>query len=180
MKDRKLATRYARALLDSLPNESEAERAGSFLAALRAALEESADLRGLLFDPAVPRATRKGALRSLAEQAAVPRQVANFLETVVDHNRTAALPSIAEVFHERREERIGVVPAVLTTAWPLPDELKQRTLRAIETMTGRRVRLNVEVDPNLIGGAVTRIGSEIHDGSLRTQLAQLRRRMLEE
>jgi len=69
MKDRKLATRYARALLASLSDESVAERADDFLNALRAAVEESADLRGLLFDPAVPRTTRKSVLRSLAEQA---------------------------------------------------------------------------------------------------------------
>lgn len=180
MRDRKLATRYARALLDSLTDETEAEQADGFLAALRAALEGSADLRGLLFDPAVPRGTRKEVLRALAEQNHMPAQVGNFLATVIDHNRTAALPAIAEVFHERREARIGVVPAEIATAWPLSEDLQRRTLQALERMTGRKVRLTARVVPELIGGAVTRIGSEVHDGSLRTQLALLRRRMIEE
>lgn len=180
MKDRKLATRYARALLDSLPNAVEAETADRFLQALREALDESADLRGLLFDPAVPRATRKSVLRSLASENHMPQQIGNFLATVIDHNRAAALPSIAEVFHERREERAGVLPAEISTAWPLSEQLKQRTLEALEKMTGRKVRLTAKLDPELIGGAVTRIGSEVHDGSVRTQLAQLRRRMLQE
>jgi len=180
MKDRKLATRYARALLASLSDESVAERADDFLNALRAAVEESADLRGLLFDPAVPRTTRKSVLRSLAEQAGMSHKVGNFLATVIDHNRASALASIAEVFHEEREKRIGVVPAEITTAWPLTEELKQRTLEALERMTGRKVRLTAQIEPELIGGAVTRIGSEVYDGSLRTQLAQLRRRMMQE
>lgn len=180
MKDRKLAIRYARALLESLPGEGEAEQADGFLTALRGALDESAELRGLLFDPAVPRATRKSVLRKLADENAMPRQVGNFLATVVDHNRTAALASIAEVFHERREARAGVVPAEIATAWPLSEDLKARTLRALEKITGRKVRLTTRVEPDLIGGAVTRIGSEVHDGSLRTQLAQLRRRMSQE
>ena len=180
MKDRKLATRYARALLDSLPDAAEAEAADNFLKALREALEESADLRGLLFDPAVPRATRKSVLRSLSDENGMPKRVANFLATVVDHNRAASLPSIAEVFHERREERAGVLPAEISTAWPLTDDLKQRTLDALEKMTGRKVRLTTTVDPDLIGGAVTRIGSDVHDGSVRTQLDQLRRRMMQE
>jgi len=47
-------------------------------------------------------------------------------------------------------------------------------------MTGRKVRLTAQIEPELIGGAVTRIGSEVYDGSLRTQLAQLRRRMMQE
>ena len=180
MKDRKLATRYARALLDSLPDAEDAASADSFLRALSEALDESADLRGLLFDPAVPRTTRKSVLRSLARENDMPEQIGNFLATVIDHNRAAALPSIAEVFHERREERAGVVPAEISTAWPLTEDLKQRTLRALEKMTGRKVRLSTTVDPELIGGAVTRIGSEVHDGSVRTQLAQLRRQMLQE
>jgi F-type H+-transporting ATPase subunit delta len=180
MRDRKLATRYARALLESLPAEPQAERADEFLTALREALEESADLRGLLFDPAVPRATRKSVLRKLAEDNLTPPQVGNFLATVVDHNRAASLPSIAEVFRELREERAGILPAEIATARPLSDDLKERTLRALERMTGRKVRLTTRVEPELLGGAVTRIGSEIQDGSLRTQLAQLRRRMLQE
>lgn len=180
MKDRKLATRYARALLASLTEEAVAEKADGFLSALRAALDESADLRGLLFDPAVPRATRKAVLRALADQNGMPRQVGNFLATVVEHNRTSALSAIAEVFHEERETRIGVVPAEIKTAWPLTEELKARTLAALEKMTGRKVRLTTHVEPELIGGAITRIGSEIHDGSLRTQLARLRQRMTQE
>jgi len=180
MKDRKLATRYARALLASVTDETAADKIDSFLMALRAAFDESADLRGLLFDPVVPRATRKSVLRALADQNDMPREVGNFLATIVDHNRAASLPSIVEVFHEEREKRIGVVPAEITTAWPLPDELKRRTLEALERMTGRKVRLTAQVEPDLIGGAVTRIGSEVHDGSLRTQLARLRRRMMQE
>jgi F-type H+-transporting ATPase subunit delta len=180
MKDRKLATRYARALLESLPDDRGAEAADGFLTALREAIEESADLRGLLFDPAVPRATRESVLRKLAEDSDMPPQVGNFLATVVEHNRAAALPSIAAVFHERREERAGIVPAEIATAEPLPDDLKRRTLQALEKMTGRKVRLITRVEPDLLGGAVTRIGSEVHDGSLRTQLALLRRRMLQE
>ncbi len=180
MRDRKLATRYARALLASLADEVVAEKADSFLSALRTALEESADLRGLLNDPAVPRPTRKAVLRALADQNGMPLQVGNFLATVVDHNRTSALPAIAEVLHEEREARIGVVPAEITTAWPLTDELKARTLATLEKMTGRKVRLTAKVEPELIGGAITRIGSEIHDGSLRAQLARLRDRMMQE
>ena len=52
--------------------------------------------------------------------------------------------------------------------------------RCVDEMTGRKVRLTTTVGPELIGGAVTRIGSEVHDGSVRSQLAQLRRRMLQE
>ena len=180
MKDRKLATRYARALLASLPDAETATQADRFLKAVREAMTESQDFRDLVFDPAVPRTVRRSVLCVLAEQNEMPVQVRNFMATVVDHNRASSLPSISEVFHEERERQAGIVPAEITTAWPLTDDLKQRTLQTLEQVTGRKVRLSTKVEPELLGGAVTRVGTMVHDGSLRTQLKQLRQRMIQE
>lgn len=180
MIDRKLASRYARALLSSLPDNQTAELVDEFLDAIRGALNESDEFRDLLFDPAVPRATRKQVLRALAEQSEMPPQVANFLDTVVDHNRATSLASIAEVFHVEREKEAGIVPAEITTASPLSSELKERTLRALEQITGRKIRLTSHVDPRVLGGAVTKVGSTVYDGSIKTQLEQLRRKMTQE
>ncbi len=180
MKDRQLASRYARALLDSLPNKDDAEEVDRFLGSLGEALEESREFRDVLYNPAIPKATRESVLRSLAEQGGMTVQVANFFSAVVNHNRTTSLPSIAKVFHEEREKAMGVVPAEITTARPLADDLKELTLRTLEQITGRNVRLTAQVDPGILGGAVTKIGSTVYDGSLRTQLAQLRRKMTQE
>ena len=180
MKDRKLATRYARALLSSLHDEATSETADRFLIALGEAFEKSEDFRDLLLDPAVPRDLRKKALRQLAGESGAPDQVQTFLDAVVDHNRESSLPSIAAVFHEERERAAGIVSAELTTAVPLGDDLKQRAMQAIQKMTGRRVRLTTNVDEDLLGGAVTKVGSKIYDGSLRAQLDELRRKMIQE
>ena len=68
MKDRKLATRYARALLSLLSDPQEAEQADRFLGELRRAVERSDELRAVLVDPAVSRKARKGILHALCEQ----------------------------------------------------------------------------------------------------------------
>ncbi len=180
MKDRKLASRYARALLASLPDPASAEAADRLLDAIRVALDQSPEFRDLLRDPAVPTATRREVLQTLARRADMPVQVANFLATIVDHNRLAALGSIAEVYHEERERAAGIVSAEIVTASPLADDLKQRTQRALEQITGRKVRLTASLDPALLGGAVTKVGSVVYDGSLRSQLDRLRRRMAQE
>jgi len=178
--DRKLATRYARALLTSLPDAQAAERADEFLTAIRESLAESAEFRDLLHDPAVPRGTRRQVLRTLAQRAEMPVQVANFMATIVDHSRTTSLSTIAEVFHELREEAAGIVPAEITTAWPITDDLKERTMKALQQITGRKIRLSTNLDPELLGGAVTKVGTTVYDGSLKTQLDQLRRKMTQE
>ena len=179
MKDRQLASRYARALLESIPNK-DAEEVDRFLGSLGEALEESREFRDLLYDPAVSKAARESVLRTLAEQAGMIVQVANFLSAVVSHNRATSLGTIAKVFHEQREAAMGVVPAEITTAEPLADDLRELTLRTLEQISGRKVRLTSQVDPGILGGAVTKIGSAVYDGSLRTQLAQLRRKMAQE
>jgi len=179
MRDRKLAVRYARALLSSL-DPDQAEAADAFLSALGTIFDESPRFRDLMLDPSFSNTERKAVLARLATQAGLPPKLGNFLDTLIEHRRASSLPSIAELFHELREEGLGIVPAEIATATPLSADLEDRARGAVERMTGRKVRLSCTVDPTLLGGAVTRIGSVIYDGSLRTQLDQLRRQMTEE
>lgn len=180
MKDRKLALRYARALMSALDDLHRAESADRFLSTLATAMKEDGAFRQFMLDPAVTRDDRTRALRALAEAASQPTEVANFVETIVRNNRTAAIPAIATVFREVREDAAGIVPAEIVTAQPMGHDDERRAGAAIEKLTGRTVRLSTRVDPTLLGGAVTRIGSTVYDGSLRTQLDSLRRRMVQE
>ena len=179
MKDRKLAFRYARALLSVIHDPATLERTDDFLTALALALHDSPELRSAMLDPAVPRSARIQALRSMVEHGGLPVEVGNFLATLVDNNRIGALDAIAAVFHEERERKQGIVAAEMTTATPIDDEMKQRAKHALERVTGATVHLTCNVEPDLIGGAVTKIGSTVYDGSLRSQLEQLKRKMVE-
>jgi F-type H+-transporting ATPase subunit delta len=181
MRDRKLAVRYARALLSSLQDDPQGtESVDEFLRGLADAMTESPRFRNMMLDPAFSNVERRALLRRLAEQASMPRKLGAFIDTLVEHRRAGSLPSIAEVFHELREEALGIVPAEFSTATPLGPELQERVRGTVERLTGRKVRLSYTVDPSLLGGAVTRVGSVVYDGSLRTQLNQLRRDMAEE
>ncbi len=74
----------------------------------------------------------------------------------------------------------GLVTAEVTAASPLDERRKDRLRRALSQATGREVRLEVRVDPELIGGAIAKVGDLVFDGSLRTQLAQLRTNLMKE
>lgn len=180
MRDRKLAARYARALLATLSDDRAAKPAEEFLHALVAAMERSPELRDVVLNPAVARTARKAVLTTLADQHNAPRQVRSFLAIVVEHGRTAHLAEIARAFGEAREQAAGIVPVTLETAAPLPSDLVQRARAVLEKLTGRKVRMRVAVEPSHLGGAVARIGSRVYDGSLKTQLGILRRRMAAE
>ena len=180
MRDRKLATRYSRALLGALPDAAEQNLADEFLQALADSLRLNADLRGFFLDPATSATAKKAVLEKLCALRGLPDRVRTFLGMVVDNGRLANLSSIAQVFHLERESGQGTVSATLTAAAPLTPELQARAKTALEKLSGRRVSLKVEIDPGLLGGAMTQVGSVVYDGSLKTQLARLRRTMGEE
>ena len=176
MKDRKLATRYARALFTALPDPTAIEAADATLSSIGRAVASHTQLELLLLHPAVPRRAKKAVLEELAGDRA-GKPLLSFLSVVADHGRAAQLPAMAEAFHTIREEAQGIVAASITTAAPMAPDLEDKTRAALERLTGKRIRLKTSVDASLLGGAVTQIGSTVYDGSLRTQLANLRRRM---
>ena len=180
MRDRKLATRYARALLGALPDEAEQDLADEFLEALANGVRTNAELRRFLLDPATSASAKKSLLDKLCADRGVPERVKIFLGMVADNARLANLPSIADVFHAEREFGQGSVSATFTAAASLTPELQARAATALGTLTGRKVNLTVQIDPGLLGGAIAQVGSVVYDGSLKTQLARLRRTMGEE
>jgi F-type H+-transporting ATPase subunit delta len=179
MKDRKLAFRYARALLSAVPPGEPARQVERFLLGIGGTMEQSREMRELLLDPAVAKADRVKVLTDLATRYDMPAEVHRFMDTVVEHRRIRNIPEMAELFRELREEADGIVPASVTTAAPMDDAMTARVRSALEKMTGKHVRLTVKVDPGLIGGAVTRVGSMVYDGSLETQLKMLRTQLVE-
>jgi F-type H+-transporting ATPase subunit delta len=180
MKDRKLATRYARALLGALPDAPAQNSADEFLSALREAMRDGEELRGFLLNPAVPQASKVSFFEQLAIAKGTSKSLTRFLSTIVAHGRLANLPSIADVFHDERERAQGSISATLTAAVPMSRELEARAAAALERISGRKINLKVEIDSRLLGGAVARVGSMLYDGSLETQLRRLRRSMGEE
>jgi F-type H+-transporting ATPase subunit delta len=180
MRDRKLATRYARALIGALPDAAEQDLADAFLAALADGLRTNAELRRFFLDPATSTGAKKSLLEKLCVDRGVPDRVKVFLGMVVDNSRLANLPSIADLFHVERESGQGSVSATLTAASLLAPELQARAATALGRLSGRKVNLTVRIDPGLLGGAVAQVGSVVYDGSLKTQLSRLRRTMGEE
>ena len=73
-----------------------------------------------------------------------------------------------------------MVRAEVTSAAPLPQDRAAQLQERLAAVTGRRVTMTTKVDPALIGGVVARIGSTVYDGSIATQLASMKQRLLEQ
>jgi F-type H+-transporting ATPase subunit delta len=178
-----VAARYANALADVVTAPASAitpQNAAAELRAFEAALESSQELREVLATPAVPIGRKKAVIGRIAEALGLSRLPRNFLYVLVDHRRIGSLTAIIQQFEDVVDSHLGFVRADVASAGPLSDAQRAALGAQLERLTGKKVRMRVEVDSALIGGAVARIGSTVYDGSVRGQLAALERRLTAE
>jgi len=76
------------------------------------------------------------------------------------------------------QEKLGRIEAEVTAASELPEETVKKLVNAISGYSGKEVEVNVTIDPSIIGGIVTRIGSTVIDGSIQTHLNQIRQSII--
>jgi F-type H+-transporting ATPase subunit delta len=86
--------------------------------------------------------------------------------------------TIAHEFDRLADEDAGLVVAQVISASPLDPGREDRLRRALSQRTGSEVRVEVTLDPDLIGGAIAKVGDLVIDGSIRTQLSQLRANLM--
>jgi F-type H+-transporting ATPase subunit delta len=177
MSARASATRYARALFDVALQESIAERAEQDLSAFAGLLDQHPPLRSALTHPAIPAKKKRGLMQELTSRLGLTVPVTKLLLMLAERDRVALVPEVLDVYRERLLDHQQVIRAEVTTADALSAEraleLRDRLTRA----TGRHVTLTTKVDPAILGGLVTRIGSIVYDGSLAAQLAKMRERL---
>ena len=168
------AHRYAKALFGLAQDEHRHREVRVELDNLSSLFEGSRELREALLTPLHPASGRKAALREIAGRISVSPLVQNFISYLIDQRRLIDFDAIVEAFGEFADNAEGLLTAEVISASPLDDRRKDRLRRALSERTGREVRLEIEVDPALIGGAIAKVGDLVFDGSLRTQLGQLR------
>lgn len=137
------------------------------------------DLLDAFHAPYIPRETKQRLLAELMTLHPVNHITSNFLRILLQHNRFRYYPEIADAFFKSINERKGIVTARVTASSPLsPQELKSLEDKIAE-ITGKSVNVELQTDANLLGGIVVQVGSTIFDGSIRTQLSEMRRRLTE-
>ena len=139
-------------------------------------LRESASLRNALESPAVSLSRKRAIIDRFAGELAMARVIRNFLLILSDKRRIGALNEIIEAFDVLLDERLGFVRADIRSAQEMDDTEKTAIAERLSRVTGKQVRTRFNVEPELIGGVVARVGSTVYDGSVRGQLAQLAKR----
>lgn len=165
-----VARRYAVALADVVIVKGEARQVQEELSAWEMMMQANEPLLEVFRNPTVPYEQKRKVLTALIARARVRPTTANFLQVLLQNQRLGDLSEVNKRFAQVLDERSGVVSAEVTTARPVPDDSQQALRAKLSAMTGKDVRLSFKTDEELIGGMVTRIGSTIYDGSVRSQL----------
>lgn len=169
------ANRYAEAVFEIASKSGTADAWSRDLATI-AEFVGDPEVAGLLASGRVPR-DEKLRLLSAGLQSGVSPLAWNLVRLLEQRGKTDLAPEILRGFRERYDAQRGVAHAIVTTAVPLSDGEKSAIAARLSTITGKQVDISTVVDESIIGGLVARIGDELIDGSTRSRLIALKRRL---
>jgi F-type H+-transporting ATPase subunit delta len=168
-----VARRYATALADVAIERREERQVQSELDQWAEMIESSPRLKEVFANPTIVHDHKRKVLEDLLVRTRVRDTTASFLRVLLKNQRLAQLRDIVDRFAYVLDERAGVLAGSVTTARPIPEELKKTLRETLSAATGRTVRLSFSTDEKIIGGMVARIGSTVFDGSVESHLERL-------
>ena len=179
MTNRTAATRYARALLDvAVKEKADLDQIERELSSVVDLFTQHTTLSQALLNPVVPVPRKRAAMDAITSLAKLLPILTKLLGLLAERDRLVLLPDLLAAYRDRLLDYRNVVRAEITTTTALPADRVKAIEASLARTSGRTVSLSTSVDPQIIGGVVTRIGSLIYDGSIKNQLAQMKRELM--
>ena len=172
-----IARRYGSALADVVLKNGEIDTVKTELGVWSTLIDSNSGLNDVFANPTVAHARKEEILEGLISKTKPSKTTGNFLRVLLRNGRITEMQAINERFVSELEGRSNVVSADVLSARELPDSEKKDLRSKLEKVTGKTVKMNFQIDPELIGGVVTRIGSTVFDGSVRTKLDTLKEQL---
>ena len=174
-----IVRRWARALLELVQEQGELESAREQLNAFQALLRaDAAEFAAVLESPSFSHQEKIAILRDLAKSQGMLPVVSNFLALAVEKDRARYITHIVDEFNRMADEISGVAKADLIVSESIPEAQSDSVRKALEKATGKKIKMAVTVDPEIVGGAVIRMGDLVVDASIRAQLEALSRELV--
>jgi len=174
-----VAGRYGAALFELANESGTADAVSGDLKRFAAFIEESPDLKRLVTSPVFTADQQKAAVGAVLDRAGIGGIVANFIRLVAQKRRLFVLPAMIRAYETLLARKKGIVPAEVTVAEAMPEQLLADLKSALAKTAGQEVSLAVKVNPDIIGGMIVKLGHRMFDASLKTKLNALRVAMRE-
>ena len=170
-----IAAVYARSLFEVASEQDKLDDVREQLGAFADALGETRDLQVFFFSPYFSTAEKEDGLERVVTDA--DPVILNFLELLIEKHRMPVLFRIRRQYDERWQEANRMLPVQVTSAVKLDDATVEQIRERIAEQTDRNVELTADVDPDILGGIVLRVGNSILDASIKNRLETLRRQV---
>ena len=174
MKNLAIARRYAKALLLIGKEDGQAEAYREELDGVSRLIAREKALNQAITNPLYDAAGRRKVLQTVIEKLGLSKVMTAFLMLLFDKGRIGFISNINDFYQKLVDELQGVARASLVSATELSSETTEKIRTSLSMKTGKDIILEVEQDPSLIGGIVTQIGDLVLDGSVKTQLINMR------
>ena len=168
-----LAGRYATALFDLARDQRQIEAVGTSLDRLSQVLVDSRDFSELVSSPLIDREEAGRAFAAVAAQLSLDSVTTNFLGVLARNGRKNQLQPVIRAFRRLAADHRGETTAEVVTAHPLKDDQLTALKQQLRSRAGREVAVETRIDPEILGGIVIKMGSQMIDASIRTKLNRL-------
>ena len=168
------ARRYARAVFELAREEGKLDEWSSRLARITELFSDP-EVAAVLSNPTIPRERREGLVATAPHL--FDEEATNLARLLIEAGRVGEAGDVAEEYERLADEAEGRVRATVTTAVELRPHDRDRVARALSERLEKEVRLEVIVDPRIVGGLKLQYGDRVIDASVAERLQQLRRRL---
>lgn len=172
-----IASPYSQALLSLAQSKNLTEEIGADARSLLALLSANQDLKNFISNPFIKNENKQGLIKQILGEGANP-YLRNFLLLLVDKRRISFLEAVLEQYLVLLRQLNQTALAEVTSAVPLSEAQQQAVVEKVLAMTkASQVELQTKIDPDLIGGVIIKVGSQVIDASIRGQLRRLSLRL---
>ncbi len=172
-----VARPYAEALFAAANHDKAKLQAWGQQVQVLADIAETPDVKASLGDPRIEDAKRGGILLGVSfglTKSKVDQAIQNFIELLVSNDRLSLLPQISAQFRALKDKADGIAEAVISSAFPMPDEQVADLIKLLEPKFGLKLKPHVIIDSALIGGVRVVVGDQVLDTSVQAQLQRMR------
>lgn len=169
-----LARRYAKALIDLAQEAGLLKEVGQDLENIAGLFAESPELSNVFADPTIAPEAKTKVLEEVLEKGGVQELTMKFIHVVLLKGRILGIGEIATTYRDLLDKLQNRIRARVVAAARLSEEEENRIRDALSRISGKEVALEIDVDESLLGGVVAYMGSQVYDGSIKNQLAQIK------
>jgi F-type H+-transporting ATPase subunit delta len=174
MKNLAVARRYAKALLLISKEDGQTDAYRKELSGFADLMEQENALNQAITNPLYNTKNRRNVLLATLDKLGISKAMKSFFLLLFDKGRIGFIGSINEFYQKLADELRGIARASLISATALSEDTVEKIQAALSKKTKKKIILEVAQNPELIGGIVTKIGDLVWDGSIKTQLANMR------